>query len=77
MKMHFVEVRVLEMVIWMAGIRNAVPVLGCLKGICKRLLVLAVQMLFLFWWFTTDLLEMLHFLMDFREPLIKGFPGFY
>ena len=60
----------------MAGTRNAVAVLGCLQGICKRLLIPAVQMLFLFRQFASSLLEMMLFLMEFREPLIKGFPGF-
>ena len=60
----------------MAGIRNAGPGLGHLQRICNRLLVLAVQMLILVWRFASSLLEMVLFLMGFREPLIKGFPAF-
>ena len=48
MREHFVEVRVCFGGFCMAGIRNAGPVLADLQRICKRLLVLAVQMLFLF-----------------------------
>ena len=32
--MHFVEVRVVLVLFYMAGIRNADPVLADLKGIC-------------------------------------------
>ena len=64
------------MLFCMAGIGNAVAVLADLQRFCKRLLVLTVQMLFLFWQFASSLLEMVQLLMGFREPLIKGFPGF-
>ena len=60
----------------MAGIRNGVAVLADLQRFCKRLLVLAVLMLILFWEFASSLQEMVQLLMDFREPLIKGFPAF-
>ena len=56
----------------MAGIRNAEAVLGNLEGICKRLLVLAVQMLLLFWEFARDLLEMVLFLMAQQGTPHKG-----
>ena len=75
--MHFVEVGLLLVLFWMPGIGNAVPVLGSLQRFCKRLLIPEVQMLFLVWGFARDLLAMVPILMEFREPLIKGFPGFY
>ena len=75
-EMHFVEVEVEEMGFWMAGIGNADAVLGHLQGIWKGLLILEVLMLILFWEFASSLLETVLFLMDFREPLIKGFPAF-
>ena len=60
----------------MAGIRNDVAILDNLQRICKRLLVLAVLMLSLFWWFAMDLLETAPFLMDFRKPLYIGVSWF-
>ena len=74
--MHFVEVGCCFRLFCMAGIRNAVPVLGCLKGICKRLLVPAVLILEMFWGFATDLLEMAHFLMASQGTPYKGVSWF-
>ena len=76
MREHFVEVRVTFRAVCRAGIRNAVPVLGSLQGICKRLLVLEVQMLILVWGFASSLLETVLFLMAIQGTLIGGFPVF-
>ena len=76
MRIHFVEVKVEEMVVWMAGIRNAVAVLDGLQRICKRLLVLAVQMLILVWGFASSLLEMGLFLMAIQGTPYKGVSWF-
>lgn len=46
-EMHFVEVGFILVAFWMAGIRNADPGLAGLQRFCKRLLVLAVQMVIL------------------------------
>ena len=56
----------------MAGIRNADPVLADLQGICKRLLILEVLMLILFWEFTSSLLETVLFLMVQQGTPHKG-----
>ena len=68
--MHFVEVVAEEMVFCRPGIWNAVPGLAGLQGVCKRLLVLAVQMLILVWWFAADLQGMVLFLMAIQETPI-------
>ena len=77
-KIHFVEVRVEEMEFCTAGIGNADPVLADLQRFCKRLLILVVEMLILFWGFQLDLLGMVLFLMAIQGTPhnIKGFPGF-
>ena len=60
----------------MAGIGNAGPVLGNLEGVCKRLLVLVVEMLLLFWEFARDLLGMVLFLMAQQGTPHKGVSWF-
>ena len=75
-RMHFVEVGSCFGDVWKAGIGNAGPVLADLQRFWKRLLIPEVQMEMLVWGFASSLLEMVLFLMAFREPLIKGFPVF-
>ena len=70
--MHFVEVGFLLVLICMAGIGNAGPVLAELQRICWRLLVLTVEMEILFWQFASSLLETLHFLMEIQGTPHKG-----
>ena len=60
------------MMFWMAGIRNGDAVLVDLQRFCKRLLVPAVEMLEMFWGFTMDLLETVHFLMAIQGTPHKG-----
>ena len=60
------------MVVWVPGIWNADAVLGSLQGICKRLLVPEVQMLFLVWGFARVFLETVHFLMAKQGTPHKG-----
>ena len=59
------------------GIWNAVAVLDNLEGICKRLLVLAVQMLILVWGFASSLLETVLFLMAEQGTPHKGVSWFW
>ena len=61
---------------YMAGVRNADAVLVDLQRICKRLLVLAVQMVILFWQFARDLLGMVLFLMAQQGTPHKGVSWF-
>ena len=60
----------------MSGIGNADPVLADLQRFCKRLLVLAVEMQILFWWFATDLQETVLFLMAIQGTPHKGVSWF-
>ena len=48
MEEHFVEVKVVLVLVWRPGIGNAVPVLAGLQRFCKRLLIPEVEMQFLF-----------------------------
>ena len=69
--------RVCFSAVWRAGIRNADPGLADLQGVCKRSLVLAVEMLLLFLEFASSLLEMVLFLMEIQGTPHKGVSWFW